>query len=157
MFSLSQMKQAMFRLKQIKFRKLPAKERYSPVISQDFVYKFPLPQNCLEGREVSTDERKKEVACIVSRPLVSCVWGCGKSVNSQKLNIKEVQMATHFSGIVLLLSNHTPDDNYGGCMHLYLPCIVLHLMNQIFTEFGQTFLGNISQRNVLHIQTHKEI
>ena len=24
---------------------------------------------------------KKEVACIVSKPLVSCLWGCGESVN----------------------------------------------------------------------------
>ena len=36
---------------------------------------------------------KKEVACIVSKPLVSCLWGCGESVNPPKLNIQEVQGA----------------------------------------------------------------
>ena len=37
---------------------------------------------------------KKEVARIVSKPLVSCLWGCGESVESPpKLNIKEVQGA----------------------------------------------------------------
>ena len=30
----------------------------------------------------------KEVACIVSKPLVSCLWGCGESVNPQKFNIQ---------------------------------------------------------------------
>ena len=34
---------------------------------------------------------KKEVACIVSKPLVSCLWECGESVNPPKLNIQEVQ------------------------------------------------------------------
>ena len=36
-----------------------------------------LPQNFLERREVATKE-KKEVTCIVSKPLVSCLWGCGE-------------------------------------------------------------------------------
>ena len=50
-------------------------------------YNLPLPRNCLERREVAT----KEVARIVSKPLVSCLWGCGESVNPPKLNIQEVQ------------------------------------------------------------------
>ena len=36
-------------------------------------------------------QEKKEVACIVSKPLVYCLWGCGKSLNPPKLNIQEVQ------------------------------------------------------------------
>ena len=36
---------------------------------------------------------KKEVACIVSNPLVSCLWEYGESVNPPKLNIQEVQGA----------------------------------------------------------------
>ena len=57
-----------------------------PVISQDFS-RFP---DFLERREVATKERKKEVACIVSKPLASWLWGCGESVNPPKLNIQEV-------------------------------------------------------------------
>ena len=33
----------------------------------------------------------EEVACIVSKHLVSCLWGCGESVNPPRLNIQEVQ------------------------------------------------------------------
>ena len=36
---------------------------------------------------------KKEVACIVTKSLVSCLCGCGESVNPSKLNIQEVQGA----------------------------------------------------------------
>ena len=36
---------------------------------------------------------KIEVTCIVSKPLVSCWWGCRESVNPPKLNIQEVQGA----------------------------------------------------------------
>ena len=51
----------------------------------DFYFtNLPLPQNVLE---------KREVACIMSKPLVYCLWGCGESVNSQKLNIQEVHGA----------------------------------------------------------------
>ena len=39
----------------------------------------------------SSHQGKKEVACIVSKPLVSCLWGCGESVNPPILNIREVQ------------------------------------------------------------------
>ena len=49
-----------------------------------FYLNFLLPQNVLEGREV---------ACIVSKPLVSCLWGCGESVNPPELNIQEAQGA----------------------------------------------------------------
>ena len=41
--------------------------------------------------KISSHQGKKEVACIVSKPLVSCLWGCGESVNPPKLNIQEVQ------------------------------------------------------------------
>ena len=58
----------------------------------------------------SSHQGENEVACIVSKPLVSCLWGCGESVNPPKLNIQEVQRilssrpkgrprpATHLSG-----------------------------------------------------------
>ena len=36
---------------------------------------------------------KKEVACIVFKPRVPCLCGCGESVNPPKLNIQEVQGA----------------------------------------------------------------
>ena len=54
---------------------------------------LPLPKHCLERREVATKEGNKEVACIVSEPLISCLWGCGESVNPTKWNIREVQGA----------------------------------------------------------------
>ena len=44
-----------------------------------------MPQNILEG--------KKEVTCIVSKPLVSCLCGYGDSVNPPKVHIQEVQGA----------------------------------------------------------------
>ena len=43
--------------------------------------------NNLSGR------KEVHVACIVSKPLVSCLWPCGESVNPPKLNIQEVQGA----------------------------------------------------------------
>ena len=33
----------------------------------------------------SSHQGKKEVSCIVSKPLVSCLWGCGESVNPPKI------------------------------------------------------------------------
>ena len=55
-----------------------------------FFTNLPLPQNFLERREVATKERKKwPVLCPNS--LVSCLWGCGESVNPPKSsNIQEV-------------------------------------------------------------------
>ena len=41
---------------------------------------------------------KKEVACVVSKPLVSCLWGCGEPINPLKLNIQEVQGALSSKG-----------------------------------------------------------
>ena len=41
-------------------------------------------------RSTCSHQRKKEVACIMSKPVVSCLWGCEKPVNPQKLNIQEV-------------------------------------------------------------------
>ena len=68
----------------------------------------------------SSHQGEKEVACIVSKPLISCLWACGESVNSPKWNIQEVQGALSSRpkedpGLlpifqdVLLLSNNTPD------------------------------------------------
>ena len=41
----------------------------------------------------SSHQGKKEVACVVSKPLVSCLWGCEEFVNPPKLNIQEVHGA----------------------------------------------------------------
>ena len=53
-----------------------------------FFTNLPLPRNFLERREVATKERKWPVLC---PDLVSCLWGCGESVNLPKLNIQQVQ------------------------------------------------------------------
>ena len=70
------------------------------IIIAEYCLKFVQISRCLknflERGEVATKERKKEVACIVSTPLVSCLWGCGESVNPPELNIQEVQ-----GGVVL--------------------------------------------------------
>ena len=55
-------------------------------------YKSPFASN-LSWKKRSNHQGKKEVACIVCKPLVSCLWGCGESVNPPKLNIQEVQGA----------------------------------------------------------------
>ena len=69
------------------------------VISQDlswffqiFLYKslFALKYS---WKKRNSHRGKKELACIVSKPLVSCLWGCGESVNPPTLNIQEVQGA----------------------------------------------------------------
>ena len=44
----------------------------------------------LSWKKRSSHQGKNEVACIVSKPLVSCLLGCGESVNPPKLNIQEV-------------------------------------------------------------------
>ena len=36
---------------------------------------------------------RKDLACIVSTPLVSCLWGCGESVNPPKWNHTPMQMS----------------------------------------------------------------
>ena len=67
--------------------------RNRPVISHDFSWfqyfftNLPLSQHFLK----SGHQGKKEVASIVSKPVVSCLWGCGESVNLPKLNIQEDQ------------------------------------------------------------------
>ena len=48
-----------------------------PVIFQVFFYKSPFASK-------SSHQGKKEAACIVSKPLVSCLWGCGESVKPPK-------------------------------------------------------------------------
>ena len=63
---------------------------------------------------------KHHLACIVLKSLVSCLWGCGESVNPPKLNIEEVlgTLSSSPNGDpgplpifqdFVLLSNHTPD------------------------------------------------
>ena len=99
---------------------------------------LPLPQAFLERRKVATKERKKEIACIVSKPLVSCLWGCGESVNPPKLNIQEVQGALSsrpkgdpgplpiFQDF-LLLSNHTTGTHLISCRFCH-PLLDVSLM-----------------------------
>ena len=43
----------------------------------------------------SSHQGEKEATCIVSKPLVSCLWGCGESVNPPKLNTKGVCPPDH--------------------------------------------------------------
>ena len=61
------------------------------MISQDFP-DFVQISLCLK-LVTNSHQGKKEVTCIVSKLLVSCLWGCGESVNPPKLNIQEVQVA----------------------------------------------------------------
>ena len=88
-----------------------------------FFTNLPLPQNLLERTEVATKEGKKEVACIVSKPLVSCLWGCGESVNPPKikhpggsvfppLEQREIHVPLLIFQDVLLLSSHTPWEHH---------------------------------------------
>ena len=75
----------------------------------------------------SSYQGKKGVACIVSKPLISCLWRCGESVTPPQLTIQEVQQALSsspkapylFFRIVLLLSNHIPGsavwETYPAC------------------------------------------
>ena len=53
-------------------------------------YKSPLVST-FSWKKRSCHQGKKEVACIVSKPLVSCLWWCWECVNPPKLNIQEVQ------------------------------------------------------------------
>ena len=56
------------------------------------IYKSPFASK-FSWNKRSSHQGKKEVTYIVSKPLVSCLWGCGESVNPLKLNIQEVQVA----------------------------------------------------------------
>ena len=47
------------------------------------VYKSPFACK-FSWQKTSCHQGKKEVACIVSKPLVSCLWGCGESVNPRR-------------------------------------------------------------------------
>ena len=73
----------------------------------------------ISWKKRSSHQGKKGVACFVSKPLVSCMWGCGESVNPPKLNIQEVQgvLSSRPMGDpgplpnfqdFLLVSNYTP-------------------------------------------------
>ena len=48
---------------------------------QEF-YKFHFPSKC-SWKERCSHQGKKDVACIVSKPLVSCLWGCGVCKSSK--------------------------------------------------------------------------
>ena len=102
------------------------KTTYSrPVIYQGFFPDFRIFYKSSFAPELSWKKRsshqgKKEVACIVFKPLVSCLWWCGESVNPPELNIQEVQgvLSSRPKGDpgllptfhdFILLSNHTPD------------------------------------------------
>ena len=101
------------------------------MISQDF---SPFATKC-SWKKRSSHQGKKEVACIVYKPLVSCLWGCGEMVNSPKLNIQEVQGAlssrprpvnTYFSGFFTFVKSHTW--NYQTSIFL---TIIIHLWTEI--------------------------
>ena len=49
-----------------------------------FLYKSPFASKC-SWKKRSSHQGKKEVACIVSKPLVSCLWRCGESTNRPKI------------------------------------------------------------------------
>ena len=66
---------------------------HRPVISEDFSWFQDFFTNLPSWKKRSSHQGKKEVAGIVSKPLVSCLCGCGESVNPPKLNIQEVQVA----------------------------------------------------------------
>ena len=53
-------------------------------------YKSPFASKCFSKMR-SSHQGKNDVACIVSKLLASCLWGCGESVNPPQLNIQEVQ------------------------------------------------------------------
>ena len=89
------------------------------------LYKSPFAAK-FSWKKRSSHQGKKEVACIVSKPLVSCLWGCGESVNPPNLNLQEVYWSLSsrpkgYSGLLpifqdfLLLSNHTPDNHVQYC------------------------------------------
>ena len=64
---------------------------FRPVIS-GFLQISLCPKMFLkEEKYTCSHQGKKEVACIVSKPLDSCLCGCGVSVNPPKLKIREVQ------------------------------------------------------------------
>ena len=66
--------------------------------------------------------KKKEVACIVFKPLVSCLLGCGESVNPPKLNIQEVQgrprPATLLFGFFTFVKSHPWVFTEGVCQFI---------------------------------------
>ena len=62
---------------------------WAGLISQNFWQISFCPNSSWKKR--SSHQGKKEIACIVSKPVVSCLWGCGESVNPPKLNIQELQ------------------------------------------------------------------
>ena len=77
----------------------------------------------------SSHQGKKEVACIVSQPLVSCLWGCGESVNPPK--------SRKFRGLCPLLLSAVPTI---WQMHPYFIRTKWYLQKPIFCyEFLRPF------------------
>ena len=79
------------------------------LISVFFFYKssFALKYSCTKR---SSHHGKKEVACIVSKPVVPC-WGCEESCKSSKIERPGgsggfVLPATHFSGFFTFVKTH---------------------------------------------------
>ena len=83
------------------------------------LYKSPFASK-FSWKKRSKYQGKKEVACVVSKPLVSCLWGCAESVNPPNLNIQDVRGAlssidhtkgrprptTHFWGFFTFVKSH---------------------------------------------------
>ena len=65
-----------------------------------------MPQHFLDRRDVAN----KEVACIVSKRLVSCLWVCGEFGGLCPLDQRETQIRYPFFKELFILSNHTPED-----------------------------------------------
>ena len=75
----------------------------------NWVWKCPFPRTGFAPRNRLWKRYTKEVACIVSKPLVSCLWWCGESVNPQNLNIHgkgRPKPATHFPGFFTFIKSH---------------------------------------------------
>ena len=80
-----------------------------PVISQDFFYKSPIASE-FSWKKRSSHQGKKEVACTVSKPLVSCLWGMWRVCKSSKINHPRgsrgfeggPRHATHFTGSLVV-------------------------------------------------------
>ena len=78
---------------------------------QDFL-QIPLPQNVLEWREVATKERN-EYPVLCFKPWVSCLWGCGESVNLPRhpevqgaLSSRPKRRPRPASGIFIFVKSH---------------------------------------------------
>ena len=99
----------------------------------------------------------------MSKPPVSCLWGCGESVNPQKLYIHEVHWALssrpkrHPDPLpiyqdFLLLSSHTPE-NVCKCIHtLYLIGMKVH----VYTVTNK-FSCLATRKCILNVSIHSNV